>query len=76
MKCNYCGKKVEGSYVSDKNFYCNPEHAKLDFEKRMKKKRIDIEESLHDKEMIEHSQKLMRINQKGWERTKNEPFTI
>jgi len=43
---------------------------------KMKKKRIDINESLQDREMIEHSQKLMRINQKGWDRTKNEPFTI
>ena len=34
--CNYCGKVTDGCYVSDKNFYCNPECATKDFEKRLK----------------------------------------
>lgn len=37
VECNYCGRKVDGTYVSDGNFYCNPEHATLDFEKRMQR---------------------------------------
>ena len=40
------------------------------------KRRININKSLNDRKSIEISQRLMRINQKGWERTKDEPFTI